>query len=95
MSAAEGGEGLRWVSVSVASQASGASRRRIDRQGNGPAALPPPPPDTAEAALSRFELPEETRQFIAERLWTGAALVVSDHAGSETGTYTGFIVQTR
>jgi hypothetical protein len=95
MSAAEGGEGLRWVSVSVASQASGASRRRIARQGNGPAALPPPPPDTAEAALSRFELPEETRQFIAERLWTGAALVVSDHAGSETGTYTDFIVQTR
>jgi hypothetical protein len=42
------------------------------------------------------ELPAEARAFIEERLWTGAALIVSDHGISdETGKYTDFIVLTR
>jgi hypothetical protein len=46
--------------------------------------------------LRRFELPEETRRFIADRLWAGATLIVSDHAPSgETGVGTDFIVLTR
>jgi hypothetical protein len=89
MGASEGGEALRWVSVSPASKASAPP---LPRGKPGTAA---PAPDSAADALLRFELPEETRQFIADRLWTGAALIVSDHAGSQTGTYTDFIVQTR
>ena len=41
-------------------------------------------------------MPEETRQFIADRLWAGASLIVSDQGiSNETGKYTDFIVQTR
>ena len=53
-------------------------------------------PETAASALDRFELPEEARRFIAERLWVGASLIVSDEGiSNETGTYTDFIVLTR
>ena len=35
-------------------------------------------------------------EFIAERLWTGASLIISDQGiSNETGTYTDFIVLTR
>lgn len=41
-------------------------------------------------------MPEATRQFVSERLWTGASLIISDQGiSSETGTYTDFIVLTR
>lgn len=54
--------------------------------GNGPAA----------EALDRIELPEDARQRIADLLWTGASLIVSDHGRSyEMGEYTDFIVLTR
>jgi hypothetical protein len=50
----------------------------------------------AVAALARFQLPEETRRFIEDRLWTGASLIVSDEGiSSETGPTTDFIVLTR
>ena len=45
--------------------------------------------------LDRFELSEEARRFIAERLWVGASLIVSDEGiSNETGAYTDFIVLT-
>ena len=41
-------------------------------------------------------MPEETRQFISERLWTGASIIISDQGiSNETGVYTDFIVQPR
>ena len=53
-------------------------------------------PETASGALDRIELPAEARQRIAELLWTGASLIVSDHPRSyEMGEYTDFIVLTR
>jgi hypothetical protein len=53
-------------------------------------------PADAVAALSRFELPAETRQFIEDRLWTGVSLIVSDEGISrETGSTTDFIVLPR
>ncbi len=47
-------------------------------------------------ALDRVELDEETRRFIADRLWAGASLIVSDYGlSNEAGKYTDFIVQPR
>ena len=52
--------------------------------------------ESATSALDRFELPEEAKRFIEERLWIGASLIVSDEGlSNETGTYTDFIVLTR
>jgi hypothetical protein len=51
---------------------------------------------TAAQALDRVELGADTRAFIEDKLWTGAALIVSDQGIShETGKYTDFIVLTR
>jgi hypothetical protein len=48
------------------------------------------------SALDRFELPQEAKRFIEERLWIGASLIISDEGiSNETGTYTDFIVLTR
>ena len=100
--ASEGsGANLRWLSASLA--ASPQARPRTDAkalvQGQPVAARSQSPevsPETAASALDRFELTGEARGFIAERLWVGASLIVSDEGlSNETGTYTDFIVLTR
>ena len=59
-------------------------------------AAPARPHETAAGALDRIDMPEETRQFISERLWTGASIIISDQGiSNETGTYTDFIVLAR
>ena len=51
---------------------------------------------TAATALDRIEMPDEARKFIAERLWVGASLTISDHGISkETGKGTDFVVLTK
>jgi lipoprotein-anchoring transpeptidase ErfK/SrfK len=91
----EGGP-LRWMGVSVpetdtAHAAKG--KARDDGRVDGPASARH---ETADGALSRIEMPAEALKLIADRTWTGATLIVSDHAMSnETGAYTDFIVSTR
>jgi L,D-transpeptidase catalytic domain len=96
---------LRWLSVTFPA-AKPAARRDDDdddddrpkRRGKAQAAeaTPARPHETAASALERIEIPEETRQFISERLWTGASIIISDQGiSNETGTYTDFIVLTR
>ncbi len=59
-------------------------------------AAPARPHETAAGALDRIDMPEETRQFISERLWTGASIIISDQGiSNETGIYTDFIVLAR
>jgi hypothetical protein len=59
-------------------------------------AAPARPHETAAGALERIDMPEATRQFISERLWTGASIIISDQGiSNETGTYTDFIVLAR
>jgi hypothetical protein len=82
---------MRWLSVSLPAS----PPRRQPRRHRQEAATPAHVPATAASVLGRFELPPETRRFIEERLWPGASLIVSDHAGSETGIHTDFIVLTR
>jgi hypothetical protein len=97
MAASDDGAALRWLSVSLPSPAPGAQHLRERR---GPpasvAGAAGHEHETAAGALARFELPEETRRFIADRLWAGATLIVSDYGASgETGASTDFIVLTR
>ena len=95
------GETLRWLSASLSALSAPlpAPAPRQPRHGNRPGEPVPVVSgsrgETATSALARFELPEETKRFIADRLWPGASLIVSDHGGSETGTYTDFIVLAR
>ncbi len=94
----EEGRAMRWLSVSLAPAPHAAEPRQRKGRDGGSAAAPRSAPTrvSAAAALERFELPEETRKLIADRLWAGATLTVSDQGLShETGKYTDFIVLTR
>jgi len=97
---------LRWLSVTfpVAKPVSRSDddddddrpKSRRGKAAQAAEAAPARPHDTAASALDRVDMPEETRQFIAERLWTGASIIISDQGiSNETGTYTDFIVLTR
>jgi len=94
----ENGKSMRWLSVSLPPQAQRQEERRARRGDKAaePAPQPPRPRETAVSALDRIEMPEETRKFISDKLWTGASLVISDQGiSNETGKYTDFIVLTR
>jgi L,D-transpeptidase catalytic domain len=100
--AAEGnGEALRWLSVSLPFRAPAHQREGARRHSREPLASGRAPPSQllqkfVANPLERFELSEEAKAFIAERLWAGASLIVSDEGlSNETGTYTDFIVLTR
>jgi hypothetical protein len=94
------GKGMRWLAVTYPQQASERDRqtrsgRRGDREPQQ-AANHSRPHETAAGALDRVVLNEETKAFIADRLWAGASLIVSDYGlSNEFGKYTDFIVQPR
>jgi hypothetical protein len=72
------------------------SRRGVDPRGATAETRPMRQRDTAASALDRIEMPEDARRFIAERLWIGAALTISDHGiSNETGKGTDFVVLTK
>jgi hypothetical protein len=101
MGPAEDERSLRWSVVSVpegqvSEERSPPKSRVSSRQKPSDVSPAPRVAVTAQAALSRIELSEETQRFLAERAWTGASLIVTDHGvSSETGKYTDFIVLTR
>ena len=93
---------MRWLSVTLPQPAPRAETSQRGRYGDRRrepepvAANPGQPRETATGALDRIVITEETRKFIADRLWAGASLIVSEHGVSdETGKYTDFIVQPR
>jgi len=97
--AAEGnGETLRWLSVSLPLRASAQPREGARQPSREPLASGRAQRSQEASAnpLERFQLSEEAKAFIEERLWAGASLIVSDEGlSNETGTYTDFIVLTR
>lgn len=101
MGPAEDERSLRWSVVSVpepqASEERNPTKVRVSpRQKQSDPSPASRVAATAQVALSRIEMSEETQRFLAERTWTGASLIVSDHGVSnETGKYTDFIVLTR
>ena len=107
MSAKDGGAAVDWAVVTVPSnppevkekaREKDAERSR-GKKGGRPAeveAKPQLPASTASAALDRFDLPEATKKIVAERIWPGATLTVSDFGISgETGKGTDFVVLTK
>ena len=72
-------------------------RKRSSRdKKDEPAAAPPPQGDTAAAALERVELPDGARERMADLVWTGAQVIVTDNARSDEMDYdTDIIVSTR
>ena len=101
--AKDGGAVLRWLAITLPStppEIAEAERNASRKKPGKPAAAPPPRPvlaaSDAAGALDRIEIPEASRKLIAERLWAGASLIISDYAASnETGRGTDFIVQPR
>jgi hypothetical protein len=68
------GKEMRWLTVSLAPQSRPEHRqrgRRGDRAEAQPAAHSAHPQETAASALARVDMPEETRKFISDRLWSG------------------------
>jgi hypothetical protein len=103
----EDGKAMRWLAVTYPQTTSGPDakpvhqpQQRALRRGEKPEPAPLPHPgrprETPSGALDRIELDQETRQFIADRLWAGASLIISDYGlSNEAGKYTDFIVQPR
>ena len=74
---------------------SGDSNRKRSKKDDEEASAPSGPPSSAAEALDRVELPPGVYERIAELLWAGGALIVSDHARSdEMDSDTDIIVQT-
>jgi lipoprotein-anchoring transpeptidase ErfK/SrfK len=99
MESTDGGTGLRWIAVTVPSRAPEvveAERASRNPRRGQPVAAPatPKPASDARDAIARVELPAATRQIIADRLFAGASLTISDFpASNETGRGTDFIIQ--
>jgi hypothetical protein len=90
------GETMNWLSVSLPGTPPAPPRQQRGKRAS-PAPAAELTSETASSVLARFELPAATRQFIEERLWTGATLIVSDTSASsnETGLHTDFVVLTK
>lgn len=97
--AAPDGSSVKWTAITIPAEGAApkeANRGRSKDKQEQPESRAPTPPETAAGALDRIELPEGARERIAELLWTGGSLIVSDQPRSyEMGEYTDFIVLTR
>jgi lipoprotein-anchoring transpeptidase ErfK/SrfK len=92
------GSAVKWTAITIPAEQAppkdAKGERTADRKERPEA--PAAKPETAAGALDRIELPEGARERIAELLWTGGSLIVSDNPRSyEMGEYTDFIVLTR
>ena len=95
--AAPDGSSMRWTAISMPPESqSGEARRGRAKDKPEEAAPTAAAPETAAGALDRIELPEGARERIAELLWSGGSLIVSDNPRSgEMSEYSDFIVLTR
>ena len=102
--ATEDGSGLHWQAVSMPTAETLPARRegKSRRSAQDDAATPVAPPaamaepETAQGALDRMTIPEDTSQRLGELAWIGASVIVSDYGISgETGATTDFIILTK
>ncbi|WP_072372131.1 L,D-transpeptidase family protein [Hyphomicrobium sp. NDB2Meth4] len=91
-----GGREMLWNVVSIAGRQPGEPEKSSGmNQLRRNQAAPEIPTDVvgATAALDRIEIPQETRERIAELVLPGSSLIISDEAAhKETGKHTDFIV---
>ncbi len=86
------GASLRWVAITPPAAVEVKWRPHSSRRGRNfepepEEPQPAPFPETAAAALDRIEIPPEAAQRIADRLWVGATLIISDVGMSGEGRY--------
>jgi lipoprotein-anchoring transpeptidase ErfK/SrfK len=97
MDTPDGGRTLRWSAVTVPNN--GVAPERTSRAKKGEREEPPQRPrETAAGALSRVVLPEGVRKLVADKLWPGASIIISDYGTSNEQSavaHTDFIVLTR
>jgi lipoprotein-anchoring transpeptidase ErfK/SrfK len=78
----KGGNALHWTVLDVpdagGSDPQAQGRKRRWAQPEEPAVMSHLPRSSAEEALERVELSQDVRDRIAERLWTGGSIIVSD-----------------
>ena len=94
--AAPDGSSMRWTAMSMPPEAQSAeTRSRTAKDKPAQSAAPAATPETAGGALDRIELPEGARERIAELLWSGGSLIISDNPRSgEMSEYSDFIILT-
>ncbi len=90
--AGDDGASLRWSAMTPPAAVEVKIRRHSSRRGRKieperETPITPAFPETAAAALDRIEIPPEAAERIAERLWTGATLIISDVGMSGEGRY--------
>jgi hypothetical protein len=95
--AAEDGSALHWQAVSMAAVMETPLGRGAKNKAPIPAAAAPmSAPETAQGALDRLTIPEDTSQRLAALAWVGASVIISDYGISgETGATTDFIILTK
>jgi len=90
------GSAMRWSAIDVPESGKSRSRRPSRKKSEDPPEEKPLPAETAAGALDRIKLPPGVRERISELLWTGASLIISDHARSdEMDNDSDFIILTR
>jgi lipoprotein-anchoring transpeptidase ErfK/SrfK len=88
---------VRWSAISVPSGGtpSGEPQRKHSKNDRRADNAPVPQGDTASAALDRVEVADDLRERIAELVWVGAQVIVTDNAPSdEMGQGSDIIVST-
>ena len=86
---------LKWMSVSVPNS-SGANAERAPVRRGQPAAEPSGRASSAAEALERIEIAPEVMEKVADRMWLGGSVIVSDLGiSNETGVGTDFVVLTK
>ena len=86
---------VNWSAISVPSDDPRRKRSKNDKNAD-PAPAPAPQADTASVALDRVEVADNVRERIAELVWVGAQVIVTDNARSdEMDDDTDIIVSTR
>ncbi len=86
---------VKWSAISVPSDDPRRKRSENDKNAD-PAPAPAPQADTASVALDRVEVADNVRERIAELVWVGAQVIVTDNARSdEMDDDTDIIVSTR
>ncbi|MBS0242138.1 MAG: L,D-transpeptidase family protein [Proteobacteria bacterium] len=90
MAEADGGSRMTWAEITVPT-----SGGETGRRGRGAVQVAERPASHAAEALDRITFPDEVQKLMAERLWPGASIIVSDYGLGETGQYTDFVILTR
>ena len=78
---------VNWSAISVPSGATPTDdprrKRSKSHKNHDPAPAPAPQADTASVALDRIEVADNVRERIAELVWVGAQVIVTDNARSD------------